>query len=122
MKQITIITGGRATGKSTLADILLKDKKYTQINSRDLESPFMRIKKDSDFLFIDEVAFDDDVIMRIRQILRNGRIEFERPQKPKFTIHNIKFLLVSNSPISNRVVNKLTDRGNIKFDHFQLTR
>lgn len=84
MKKLTIITGGRASGKTTEAKRIIGNDKYVELNRYDLNSiwKFREVTEETKHILVEESNLD--TLKIFQEIIFKGFIEIHCPmRKPK---------------------------------------
>ena len=95
---ITIITGKRGSGKSSLVEKIVGDKKAVWVQEYSLKNDFWtseyKVKKDTEFIIVDEATDIEEL-----KELFNDVLTIQEPFKRKYSISMPQIIIVSQNAL-----------------------
>jgi len=100
MNYITIIDGGRASGKSLKAKEIVGNRKAVYLTKNDMDSTFkfQNVSIDTEFIVFDDLNLKE-CIKIIKWFLNNDKIIVNAKNKPIFTMEKPNIIIIKQSVV-----------------------
>lgn len=95
MKNVTIILGSQASGKTTKAKEMVANKKAILLKQFDTNYPYSEILKDTEVIVIDELGLRD--LAEVKNLIKSDTILINKKHEVPFEMQRPELILVSNS-------------------------